>query len=135
MGVEDYLVTSTVVGVVAQRLVRTLCEHCREPYRPDAELVRELELERLAGVGPITLFRARGCEHCENSGYRGRTTVMETMLMDEELARVVLHQGDVATLRASARERGAISMYDNGLRKALTGTTSLEEVARVTRAQ
>ena len=135
MGVEDYLVTSTVTGVVAQRLVRTLCEHCREPYRPDAELVRELALDRLAGADPITLFRARGCEACEQSGYRGRTTVMETMPMNDTLARAVLQQGDAATLRQKARESGAMSMHENGLRKALHGITTLEEVARVTQAE
>jgi general secretion pathway protein E len=134
MGVEDYLVTSTVTGIIAQRLVRTLCPHCRQSYSPPSELVDELGLARLAdAAAPLLLYRAVGCDACEGVGYHGRTTVMETMLMDDTLARAVLGSSDASTLRTVARERGAMSMRENGLRKALQGLTTVEEVARATR--
>ena len=133
MGVEDYLVTSTLNGVVAQRLVRTLCTACRVSYLASDALIDELSLQRLADGSEITLYRPGGCEQCEGTGYRGRSTVMETMVMDDELSRAVLSHGDATSLRQIARERGVMSMHENGLRKALSGVTSVEEVARVTR--
>ena len=133
MGVEDYLVTSTVTGIVAQRLVRTLCPNCREQFVPTPALVEELNLAPLAAPNPVMLYRAIGCDTCEGVGYRGRTTVMETMLMDDVLARAVLEHNDATSLREVARQRGAMSMRENGLRKALEGLTTVEEVARATR--
>ncbi|MFT5175102.1 MAG: general secretion pathway protein E [Gammaproteobacteria bacterium] len=133
MGVEDYLVTSTLTGVVAQRLVRTLCTHCREPFQALSQLSAELGLDRLSGEQRPTLFKAVGCEHCENRGYRGRTTIIEVMRMDERLSREVLSRADANQLRRVARESGSESMRENGLHKALAGLTSVDEVERATR--
>jgi general secretion pathway protein E len=133
MGVEDYLVTSTVTGVVAQRLVRTLCSECREPYRALPELIAELGLESLAGAEGATLYRARGCASCEQSGFKGRTSILEVMPMTEALGREVLSRADATRLRRVAREEGAQSMREDGMCKALAGVTTVEEVERATR--
>ena len=133
MGVEDYLVTSTLTGVVAQRLVRILCPACREPYAAMPELTEELGLSRLTGGTPVTLYRARGCARCEQVGFHGRTSILEVMPMDDVLGRAVLSHADAAKLRQVARQRGTASMREDGLRKALAGITSVEEVERATR--
>ena len=133
MGVEDYLVTSTVTGIVAQRLVRTLCTACREPFRALPELVAELGLAPLLDGAEATLYRARGCEQCEQSGFHGRTTILEVMPMTDALGREVLSHADATRLRRVARETGARSMREDGLRKALAGITTVEEVERATR--
>jgi len=133
MGVEDYLVTSTVTGVIAQRLVRTLCQACREPFRALPELAAELRLPALCGEDAPVLYRARGCAQCEHSGFRGRTSILEVMVMDEALGREVLSHADATRLRRVAREAGSASMREDGLRKALAGVTTVEEVERATR--
>jgi general secretion pathway protein E len=133
MGVEDYLVTSTLTGVVAQRLVRTLCTHCREPFQALPELSAELGLDRLSGEARPTLFKSAGCDECEHRGYRGRTTIIEVMPMNERLSREILTHADATQLRRVARESGNASMREDGLRKALAGITSVDEVERATR--
>jgi len=132
MQVDDYLLTSTIDGVLAQRLVRTLCPQCRVPYQPPEALVHELGLDRLSSERPLTLYRAGGCTACDNTGYRGRTTILELMVMSEALRRAVIARQDADTLRQLAQQEGMIDMRSDGLRKALAGLTSLEEVERVT---
>ncbi|MGO8914483.1 MAG: type II secretion system ATPase GspE [Stellaceae bacterium] len=131
MGVEDYLVTSTITGVLAQRLVRKLCETCREPYAALPELVAQL---RLADPGSeVVLHRPRGCEACRGSGYRGRIAVLEFLAMSDAIRRLVLRHAEAGEIHRAGAGQGMRSMYDDGLRKALLGVTSLEEVLRVTR--
>jgi len=132
MQVDDYLLTSTIDGVLAQRLVRCLCPHCREPYTPPDAVIRELDLDRLAGGQPPTLYRAGGCAACDNTGYRGRTTILELMVMSEALRRAIIAHQDADTLRQIAQQEGMIDMRSDGLRKALAGLTTVEEVERVT---
>ena len=133
MGVEDYLVTSTVNGVLAQRLVRVLCARCKEPYAAVPELVKELGLDKLAGRDDITLYRARGCDACDGTGYRGRSCILELVVMSDPVRRVILERADAAAIREVAAEHGTISMHEDGLAKALAGITTVEEVERVTR--
>lgn len=133
MGVEDYLLNSTLVAVLAQRLVRVLCPACREPYEPLAELVDELQLRRLVPEGPITLHRAVGCSQCNGTGYRGRRAIHELLPIDDEIRRLVLRGADAVEIEQAAIAAGMRSMHEDGLRKALGGMTSLEEVVRVTR--
>ena len=133
MGVEDYLLTSTVNGVLAQRLVRVLCRHCKEPYAVVPEMATELGLDRLSNGEPITLHRAVGCDACEGSGYRGRTCILELLTMSDPVRRIVLNHGDAAAIRETAVAHGTTSMHEDGLHKALAGITSVEEVERVTR--
>ncbi|MGH7036283.1 MAG: type II secretion system ATPase GspE [Stellaceae bacterium] len=131
MGVEDYLVTSTVNGVLAQRLVRKLCLHCRELYRALPELAAHLHLPE-SGSEP-RLYRARGCERCQGSGYFGRIAVLEFLPLSDEIRRLVLNRATAQDIHRAAAEQGMRSMYDDGLEKALQGITSIEEVLRVTR--
>ena len=110
MGVEDYLLTSTVVGIQAQRLVRTLCHECREPYVPLPEVVEQMGLTRFAGIAALTLYHARGCDHCSHTGYIGRMCIMEIMPMTDTIRTLVMRHATATDLRAAAIEQG---MHDD----------------------
>ena len=131
MGVEDYLVSSTVNGVVAQRLVRMLCDVCKQPHEMPDALIAELDLVRLADGAPINLYRPGGCAQCDQTGYRGRTTIIELLMMTERVRRAVLERRDASGIRSTVLEEGAISMREDGLGKVIAGVTSVEEVDRV----
>jgi general secretion pathway protein E len=133
MGVEDYLLTSTVIGILAQRLVRTLCEQCKEPYTALPEIVDQLGLRRLAPAGEVQLWRAKGCTHCAQTGYMGRISIMEMLPMTDGLRSLVMKHAGATELRAQAVRDGLLTMYEDGMRKALRGVTTFEEVVRVTR--
>jgi general secretion pathway protein E len=134
MGVEDYLLTSTVIGILAQRLVRRLCPNCRDPYVALPELVEQMRLRRyVEGDGDITLWHAKGCSQCANTGYVGRVCITEMMPMTDGLRRLVMKHATAAELRAEAIGVGMITMYEDGLRKAVKGVTTFEEVLRATR--
>jgi general secretion pathway protein E len=130
MGLEEYLIAAVLKGVLAQRLVRCLCPACRQPYRPDPELLERL---RLAGRD-LTFYRPGGCEACGGSGYRGRTAIAELLVFDEALSRCVVAGADAAALVAAARAGGLVDLHGDGLAKAAAGITSLDEVLRVTGA-
>ena len=132
MGIEDYLLTSTLNAVLAQRLVRVLCPRCKRPYEPLAGFVEELELRRHVPQGPVTLHKAIGCEHCNGTGFRGRTGIHELMVMDDRIRELVLRHADASQIHQQAVCRGMHTMYHDGLLKALAGTTTVEEVVRVT---
>ncbi len=132
MGVEGYLVTSTVNGVLAQRLARTLCSHCRRPYEALPELVEKTKLDRWSEGGPVVLYEPVGCEHCGHTGYRGRAAIMEMLVMSDAIARLVISHADARQIAEAAVAEGMRTMYEAGLHKALAGVTSIEEVLRVT---
>jgi general secretion pathway protein E len=133
MGIEDYLLTSTVVGILAQRLVRNLCPHCRQPYKALPEVVEQMGLRRYVPEGEVTLWHPGGCDQCSGTGYRGRMGIMEMLPMNDRIRSLVMRHANSAELRAAAVEDGMESMFENGLRKAVAGTTTVEEVLRVTR--
>jgi general secretion pathway protein E len=133
MGVEDYLLTSTVIGILAQRLVRTLCPHCKEPYAALPEVVAELGLARFSSGPEITLHHARGCPQCAQTGYTGRIGIYEVLPMTDPLRSLVMKHATATELRDEAVREGMRTMYEDGLRKAVQGVTTLEEVLRVTR--
>ena len=133
MGVDDYLLTSTVVGILAQRLVRTLCMQCRKPYKALPEVVEQMGLRRLVPEGDITLYHQAGCEHCSGTGFFGRQGIMEMLPMTDELRSLVMRHANSQELRAAAVKDGMESMFENGLRKVVAGVTTIEEVLRVTR--
>jgi general secretion pathway protein E len=133
MGVQDYLITSTVNGIAAQRLVRTLCARCRAPYAALPELIQQLGLRRYGGNGEITLHRAAGCEECHGTGFHGRTSLFETLAMSDALRRLVLRHAEVNEIHRAAVEEGMRTLYDDGMTKALAGLTTIEEVLQVTR--
>ncbi|HEX7236322.1 MAG TPA: ATPase, T2SS/T4P/T4SS family, partial [Gammaproteobacteria bacterium] len=132
MGVEDYLVTSSLNAIVAQRLVRRLCDSCRRPFEPPQALVDQLRLTPLAEGGPVALFAAHGCAACEGTGYRGRTVIAEVLVISEAVRRAILERTDGKELERLAIAEGMTNMKTNGLRKALAGITTIEEVTRVT---
>jgi general secretion pathway protein E len=133
MGVDDYLLTSTVVGILAQRLVRTLCMHCRKPYKALPEVVEQMGLRRLVPEGDVTLYHQAGCDHCSGTGFFGRQGIMEMLPMTDELRSLVMRHANSQELRAAAVKDGMESMFENGLRKVISGVTTIEEVLRVTR--
>jgi len=131
MGVEDYHLASVVNGFVAQRLVRTLCMHCREPYRPLPDMIERLGL-RSAGAGEPELWRPVGCESCGGTGYTGRTALLEVLPMTDAIRALVLQRPEMREIRRAAIRDGMRTMFGSGIRKALAGETSLDEVLRVT---
>jgi general secretion pathway protein E len=134
MGVERYLITSSVNGVLSQRLVRRLCQHCKQPYQPEAAVVQSTGLHRFLTAGD-PIYKAVGCEHCRQSGYSGRTGVHELLVLDDTLRRAILDGADASALHAKAVAGGMLTLYDDGLRKVAAGQTSLDEVMRVTEDQ
>ncbi len=131
MGLEDYLLTSTVNGILAQRLVRRLCPQCRESYPVLPEIEQELGLRQYQPEGDMRLWHAKGCSACNNSGYKGRSAIHEVLIMDDPLRRLILKHEDAGVLQEQARKGGMRTMYEDGLMKALKGVTTLEEVLRV----
>lgn len=133
MGVEDYLLTSTVNGIAAQRLVRRLCDHCKTPYEALPELVERLGLAAFVSEGPVILHRAVGCPDCNQTGFRGRSSVLEVLTMSDRLRQLVLSHAEAGQIRGAAIEEGMQPMYLHGMKKVLAGLTTVEEVLRVTR--
>ena len=132
MGVEDYLLTSTVSGILAQRLVRVLCPHCREPYQALPEIIAEHKLHRFTQQRDIQLYRPVGCGECADIGYKGRMAIMECLIMTDHVRSLVLKHADAGDIEDAARDEGMFTMYEDGLRKVVHGVTTIEEVLRVT---
>ena len=131
MGVEDYLLTSTVNAIMAQRLVRRLDPDTREAFEVLPEMVKELGLRQLTDADPITLYRA-GTSEVNPTGYKGRSSIVELLTMSDEIRRMVMRQATSGDIERQARDEGMRTMYQDGMRKALLGVTSAEEVLRVT---
>jgi general secretion pathway protein E len=134
MGVERYLITSTVIGVVAQRLVRTLCPECKEPYSPEPSMLQSTGLARFVAPG-ASLYRARGCASCRNTGYRGRAGLFELLLVNDSMRKGILDGCDGAVLQDLAVGAGMVTLYEDGLRKVSQGLTTYEEVLRATESE
>jgi general secretion pathway protein E len=135
MGAEDYLLTSTVNGILAQRLVRTLCQHCREPHPALPEVVEQMNLRRYVPTGEVTLYKPVGCAQCAGTGYWGRICVIEMMQVSDNIRSLIMRHATAGDLRSAAIMEGMETMFENGLRKSLAGITTIEEVLRVTREE
>jgi general secretion pathway protein E len=133
MGAEDYLLTSTVNGILAQRLVRTLCPKCREPHKALPEVVEQMNLRRYVEQGDIVLYKPVGCPECAGTGYWGRICIIEMMTMSDNIRSLIMRHSTAGDLRSAAITEGMETMFENGLRKSLAGVTTIEEVLRVTR--
>ena len=131
MGIENFLVTSSVIAILAQRLIRVICEKCKEEYIPDQASLESIGLtkEMLAGR---SIYRGRGCPACLNTGYMGRTGIFELMLIDEAIQNLVLKTSDANTIKQKAVEQGMVTLRRNGAQKVMDGVTTIEEVFRVT---
>ncbi|MEZ4485462.1 MAG: type II secretion system ATPase GspE [Syntrophotaleaceae bacterium] len=134
MGIEPFLAASSIVGILAQRLVRKLCPHCRQAYRPSPELLREAGLMQDLPADGV-LYRETGCDQCMGIGYRGRTGIYELMSVDERVRDLLLQNRDAAAIKQAGLAAGMISLREAGIAKALAGETSIEEVLRVTQEE
>jgi type IV pilus assembly protein PilB len=131
LGVESFLITATVEAIVAQRLVRRICNGCKEEYSPSDEELLELKLHK-EDVEGRTFFRGKGCSTCNNSGYRGRLALFEIMEFDDALRELILSQASTAVLRIEAQKRGMRSLRESGLLSIYDGQTTIDEVVRET---
>ncbi len=141
IGVEPFLISSSVIAVIAQRLVRVLCEECKEAYHPDEETLAQLrQLKVREGLGhteipiddSLTIYRSVGCPRCMHSGYRGRIGIYEIMVMNDTLQNMILKTHDSHQIKKEAVRLGMTTLYDDGIQRVLEGTTTIEEVLRVT---
>jgi general secretion pathway protein E len=131
MGIEPFLAASSIVGIIAQRLVRQICPHCRESYHPSPNFLADAGLPEDGAL----YYRGHGCERCMGLGYRGRSGIYELLPVDEETRELLLARKDAATIKAAAQRKGMKSLRDAGLAKAAAGETTLEEVLRVTQEE
>ena len=131
MNVEPFLITSSVIAVVAQRLARRVCSFCKEVYTPPPSFLKKFGIDaNVFGKGQFV--RGKGCDHCFNTGYQGRTGIFEMLVMDDDMRRKVVAGADAVDLLHLAREKGFATMREDGIRRAMAGVTTLEEVLRVT---
>ena len=135
MGIEPYLVSSSLEAVIAQRLVRTICPMCKEPRRDMAALREKFAGSDFMPAQDAVLYIGRGCEQCKQSGYRGRTGIYELLVMDNMLRPLVMQRAPATTIRATACQQGMHTLREDGWHKVLQGTTTVEEVLRVTRME
>ncbi|NLX60593.1 MAG: Flp pilus assembly complex ATPase component TadA [Phycisphaerae bacterium] len=131
IGIEPYLIAASLNAVVAQRLVRRICKHCAAEYAPSDELKQFLEIQ---GLTDVKLMRGAGCPKCRNTGYSGRVALYEMLLMDDTVRDLVTSNPSVTELRRLLRERGMVTLREDGFEKMRQGHTTIEEVLRVTEA-
>ncbi|HEV3256414.1 MAG TPA: ATPase, T2SS/T4P/T4SS family [Gemmataceae bacterium] len=131
MGLEPYLITATLEGILAQRLVRRICEDCRTEFEPSVEMLMELNL-RPAEVKDKKFFYGRGCERCNNTGHRRRAGIFELILMNDQLRDMISHGVSTDQLRQACRQHGMTTLRENGLRAIFNGVTTIDEVVRET---
>ena len=132
MGVEPFLITSSVVAIVAQRLVRRVCPKCREPYALTDEIIREFHIRELLPAHDGQFYKPRGCDKCLNTGYKGRVGITETLVLTNKIKELILLSSSEAEIKAAARAQGMKTMREDAVIKASQGLTTLEEVTRLT---
>ncbi len=140
MGVKPFLITSSIRGIISQRLVRRICEFCKEEYKPEAQVVEDIakELENVsekdldpALLKDVKLYKGKGCEKCNHLGYKGRVAVFEILKMSREVGQLVLKNATDSELEDEAKKGGMISLKQDGFIKALQGVTTVEEIFRI----
>ncbi len=132
IGIAPYLISSSVIGVLAQRLVRSICTNCKSPYQADQRALIELGEDFSQSKEPITLYRGKGCKNCRQSGYRGRIGIYELLVINEKIKQLISEKAPIQLIRETAKEiTGMISLREDGLGKVIKGITTLEEVDRV----
>lgn len=131
MGVEPFLISSALIGVIAQRLVRTICTHCKVDFVPTPEILKNVGLD---AAKVKKLYRGEGCSFCHNTGYKGRTGIYEVMLMNDDIKRLIISRSGADDIGHAAERAGMASLRSDGLQKALAGVTTIDEVLRETAA-
>ena len=130
MGIEPFLVATAVRLSLAQRLIRRICEECKEPYTPSKELIERLGIGDLVGKNP-TFYRGRGCNRCNNIGYYGRVGIYEVLEIKPEIRDLILQFNSPGLIKNKAIEMGMTTLFQSGIRKVLQGLTTIEEVMRI----
>jgi len=133
MGVDDFLLASTVTGILAQRLARKLCPHCKTPQVISNELAEKLNLAKILTLQERQFYSAKGCEECSGTGYKGRLVILEFLVVSDKIKQQLSSKATASDLLATALSEGMETMFDDGIRKAAQGLTTLEEVARLTK--
>ncbi len=131
MGIEPFLVASSLIGVIAQRLIRILCEKCKQVYTPPVEVLQRLGASMLAGDSQVPIYRPVGCEFCTKIGYKGRSGIFEIMTIDDAIRTLITKQASIAEIKDQAIKAGMWTLAEDGLEKVILGTTSPEEVLDV----
>jgi type II secretory ATPase GspE/PulE/Tfp pilus assembly ATPase PilB-like protein len=129
MGVEPFLISSSIIGIIAQRLVRKICPSCKEAYKPSAEAIADIGLPVPDGA---SFYRGKGCKACKNTGYKGRLGIFEMLMLNEKMRDLVLAKVSSNTIKKAAQENGMKTLREDGLEKVLSGVTTIDEVIRVT---
>jgi len=129
MSVEPFLVASSIIGVMAQRLVRTICEECKEEYQPPPAVIKRSKL--LYQAGKTQVFQGKGCGKCNQTGYRGRTTITELLVPNERIKELIVEKSATSVIKNEAMKQGMRTLRQDGLAKVLRGITTLSEVIRV----
>ena len=132
MGLEEYLLSSTVNGILAQRLVRKLCPLCKEAYTVTDAIVKEMKLKQFTGSKNIQLYKAIGCSECGDIGYKGRQAIVEFLPMSEKIRKQIMTHEESGIIQQQGIKEGMLTLYEDGILKALDGVTTIEEVLRVT---
>jgi general secretion pathway protein E len=140
MGIEPFLISSSIVGVLAQRLIRTLCKNCAESFEAkDADLnlgeVNRAYLEERYKKKRFVLKKARGCSECRHTGYKGRAAIYELMVVTDEIRNLILTRDDANNIRKVAVKQGMLSLRDSAIDKLVEGVTTLDEVLRLTQLE
>ncbi len=132
MDIETFLISSSVIGVIAQRLVRVICEKCKEEYTPGKNVLSGLNIKDDSNNdGKIKLYRGTGCSFCKNTGYYGRTSIYELIVLDEEIRALIISKASSNIIKDAAIKKGMKTLKDSGLEKVMQGITTIEEVLRV----
>ena len=131
LGLEPFLITATLEAIIGQRLVRRICEHCKTEFHPSEQLLMELNLTPDDVVGH-TLYYGKGCDYCNNTGYRGRLGIYETMILDDDMREAIINQASTNVLRQMAVKRGMRTLRESGLLAIFDGITTIEEVVKET---
>ncbi len=133
MRVEDYLLTSTLNAIIAQRLVRVLCNHCKQPQQAPQKFIDDCHKNHIDAATNVQIYSAKGCNECSGTGYTGRTCIVELLCLDDEIKKRILEHADSNELQNIAINNGMQTMYQDGLTKVLNGVTTLEEITRITK--
>lgn len=135
MGVEPFLVASSVIAFIAQRLVRVICPKCKIKIKPESEIVKELGVPPKMGISKVKMFRGKGCEHCRHTGYKGRTAIYEILVVTDQIRELVLKRSSSDQIKRKALSLGMRTLRQDGWEKINMGITTPEEVIRVTQEE
>jgi type IV pilus assembly protein PilB len=131
LGVEPFLITATIEGIVAQRLVRRICINCKTPFDPDEAQLKELDLTE-ADIAGKQIYYGRGCSKCNGTGYKGRVALFEIMVFNEEIRELIMNRASTNVLRVAAQKGGMRPLRVNGLSAMFDGITTIDEVVKET---